>query len=130
MPWSVLIEPRYYRGKRGRPPVGSETMLRMYLSQDCQGLSDEGIEDAIVDSIAVRSFVGVDLIEMQSRDAITLLKLRSLLERDKMPIRILASIREQVGRMRHILREGTIVDAALIAATPSKKNKEGERAAQ
>ncbi|MER1948655.1 ATP-binding cassette domain-containing protein, partial [Stutzerimonas stutzeri] len=79
VPWSqlvALIEPHYYRGERGRPPVGLETMLRMYLCQNCLGLSDEGIEDAIVDSIAVRRFVGIDLIERQAPDATTLLKFR------------------------------------------------------
>ncbi|SFW21016.1 Transposase domain [Nitrosovibrio sp. Nv17] len=50
----ALIEPYYYRGARGRPPLGLELMLRMYLCQNCLGLSDEGIEDAIVDRIAVR----------------------------------------------------------------------------
>jgi IS5 family transposase len=130
VPWSqlvALIEPHYYRGERGRPPVGLETMLRMYLCQNCLGLSDEGIEDAIVDSIAVRRFVGIDLIERQAPDATTLLKFRRLLERHEMPVRIFALIREQLGQQGLILREGTIVDATLIAAPPSTKNKEGER---
>lgn len=101
VPWSqlvALIEPHYYRGERGRPPVGLETMLRMYLCQNCLGLSDEGIEDAIVDSIAVRRFVGIDLIERQAPDATTLLKFRRLLERHEMPVRIFALIREQLGQ--------------------------------
>ncbi|MDP3873240.1 MAG: IS5 family transposase [Methyloversatilis sp.] len=130
VPWSALIgliEPHYYRGERGRPPVGLETMLRMYLCQNCLGLSDEGIEDAIVDSIAVRRFVGVDLIERQPPDATTLLKFRRLLECHDMPARIFALIREQLGQQGLILREGTIVDATLIAAPPSTKNKERER---
>ncbi len=130
VPWSqlvALIEPHYYRGERGRPPVGLETMLRMYLCQNCLGLSDEGIEDAIVDSIAVRRFVGIDLIERQAPDATTLLKFRRLFDRHVMPVRIFALIREQLGQQGLILREGTIVDATLIAAPPSTKNKEGER---
>ncbi|MCP2848776.1 IS5 family transposase, partial [Salmonella enterica] len=98
-----------------------------YLCQNCLGLSDEGIEDAIVDSIAVRRFVGIDLIERQAPDATTLLKFRRLLERHEMPVRIFALIREQLGQQGLILREGTIVDATLIAAPPSTKNKEGER---
>lgn len=130
VPWLqlvALIEPHYYRGERGRPPVGLELMLRMYLCQNCLGLSDEGIEDAIVDSIAVRRFVGVDLIERQAPDATTLLKFRRLLERHEMPARIFGLIREQLGQQGLILREGTIVDATLIAAPPSTKNKAHER---
>ncbi|MEB3025875.1 IS5 family transposase, partial [Parvimonas sp. M13] len=72
-------------------------------------------------------FVGIDLIERQAPDATTLLKFRRLLERHEMPVRIFALIREQLGQQGLILREGTIVDATLIAAPPSTKNKEGER---
>ena len=61
-PWRDLvavIEPFYPRGEgRGRPPMGVERMLRMYIAQQCFGLSDEGIEDAIYDSQAIRRFVG------------------------------------------------------------------------
>ena len=131
VPWSqlvALIEPHYYRGERGRPPVGLETMLRMYLCQNCLGLSDEGIEDAIVDSIAVRRFVGIDLIKRQAPDSTTLLKFRRLPERHDMLARIFALIREQLGQQGLILREGNIVDATVIASPPSTKNEEGERA--
>lgn len=93
----ALIEPHYYRGKRGRPPLGLKTMLRLNLCQNCLGLSDEGIEEAIVDSIAVRRFVGIDLIERQAPDATTLLKLRRQLERHDMPARLFALIREQLS---------------------------------
>ncbi|MCU0841762.1 MAG: transposase, partial [Thiobacillaceae bacterium] len=61
-PWAELvavIEPFYPKGERGRPPIGVERMLRMYVAQQCFGLSDEGIEDAIYDSQAIRRFVGV-----------------------------------------------------------------------
>jgi len=63
-PWSELmarIEPFYPKGAgRGRPPIGLARMLRMYVVQQCLGLSDEGIEDAIYDSQALRNFVGID----------------------------------------------------------------------
>lgn len=53
-PWSALvaaIEPVYPKGDgRGRPPIGVARILRMYVAQQCFGLSDEGIEDAIYDS--------------------------------------------------------------------------------
>ncbi|MGQ0619856.1 MAG: IS5 family transposase [Panacagrimonas sp.] len=63
-PWKALIsglEPHYPKTGRGRPPMGLERMLRMYIAQQCFGLSDEGIEDAIYDSQAIRRFVGIDL---------------------------------------------------------------------
>ena len=57
-PWSELVAAiagHYPKGEgRGRPPIGLERMLRMYIAQNCFGLSDEGIEDAIYDSQAIR----------------------------------------------------------------------------
>lgn len=83
-PWSKLnelIEPFYLKVVRaGRPPIGLARMLRMYVAQQCFGLSDEGIEDAIYDSQAIRAFVGIDLSHDSAPDATTLLKFRHLLE--------------------------------------------------
>ncbi|MBB86818.1 MAG: hypothetical protein CMP06_05890 [Xanthomonadales bacterium] len=74
-PWALLvsvIEPHYPKGGgRGRPPIGCERMLRMYIAQQCFGLSDEGIEDALYDSQAIRRFVGVDLSREAVLDATT-----------------------------------------------------------
>ena len=65
VPWArleALIEPHYPKsGKVGRPPVGVSRMLRMYFLQQWYSLSDEGLEDAIYDSQAMREFVGIDL---------------------------------------------------------------------
>ncbi|MFS2134307.1 transposase, partial [Telluria sp. Tellsp131] len=74
-PWPALVAallPYYPKGEgRGRPPVGLERMLRMYVAQQCFGLSDEGIEDAIYDSQAIRGFVGIDLTHESAPDATT-----------------------------------------------------------
>jgi len=130
-PWSTLvavIEPHYPKGDgRGRPPMGVERMLRMYIAQQCFGLSDEGIEDAIYDSQAIRSFVGIDLSREAAPDATTLLKFRRLLEKHQLTERIFATINALLAAKGLILREGTVVDATLIAAPSSTKNREGER---
>ena len=51
VPWSRLlavVEPHYPKsGKRGRPPIGIERMLRMYFIQQWYGLADVAVEDAI-----------------------------------------------------------------------------------
>ena len=74
-PWSKLhelIEPHYPKVTGpGRPPIGLARMLRMYVAQQCFGLSDEGIEDAIYDSQAIRAFVGIDLNRESAPDATT-----------------------------------------------------------
>ena len=75
VPWSYWVEmirPYYFANKRGRKPIGIETMLRMYLMQIWFNLSDEGIEDSIYDSYAMRSFMHIDFHEQQVPDATTL----------------------------------------------------------
>jgi IS5 family transposase len=130
-PWSALtaeIEPFYPKGEgRGRPPIGLERMLRMYVAQQCFGFSDEGIEDAIYDSQAIRGFVGIDLNREAAPDATTLLKFRRLLEQHKLTERIFTAINAHLILKGQMLKEGTIVDATIIAAPSSTKNQDGER---
>ena len=126
-PWAALvaeIEPFYPKGAgRGRPPMGVARMLRMYVAQQCFGLSDEGIEDAIYDSQAIRGFVGIDLAREAAPDATTLLKFRRLLEAHGLTQKIFESIKTHLAEKGLMMREGTIVDATLIAAPPSTKNR-------
>jgi IS5 family transposase len=130
-PWPALVAallPYYPKGDgRGRPPMGLERMLRMYIAQQCFGLSDEGIEDAIYDSQSIRGFVGIDLTHESAPDATTLLKFRRLLERHNLTRRIFDEINVHLASKGLVMREGTIVDATLIAAPPSTKNRDKER---
>ena len=130
-PWAALvaeITPFYPKGTgRGRPPIGAERMLRMYVAQQCFGLSDEGIEDALYDSQAIRRFVGIDLAREGAPDATTLLKFRRLLEAHELTKRIFEAIKTHLAGKGLLLKEGSIVDATIIAAPPSTKNAEGER---
>ena len=130
-PWTALIDtvaPHYpSSGGRGRPPIGLERMLRMYIAQQCFGLSDEGTEDALYDSQAIRRFVGVDLNHEAAPDATTLLKFRRLLETHRLTEAIFTAINAHLAEKGLFLREGTIIDATLIAAPPSTKNREGKR---
>jgi IS5 family transposase len=90
-------------------------------------LSDEGIEDAIYDSQAIRGFVGIDLNRESAPDAATLLKFRHLLEANGIKRQIFDTINGHLAEKGLMMREGTIVDATLIAVPPSTKNKDGER---
>jgi IS5 family transposase len=129
-PWEELvavIEPHYPKGGRGRPPIGVERMLRMYIAQNCFGLSDEGIEDALYDSQAIRRFVGIDLGREAAPDATTLLKFRRLLEEKNLTAAIFETINAQLAEKGLLMRQGTIVDATIIAAPSSTKNSTGER---
>jgi IS5 family transposase len=130
-PWGKLhklIEPFYPKGGGpGRPAIGLARMLRMYVTQQCFGLSDEGIEDAIYDSQAIRGFVGIDLNRESAPDATTLLKFRRLLEANGLTRQIFDTINGHLAEKGLMMREGSIVDATLIAAPPSTKNKDCER---
>ena len=130
-PWVELeraVTPFYpSSGGPGRPPIGLERMLRMYVAQQCFGLSDEGVEDAIYDSQAIRRFVGIDLSHESAPDATTLLNFRHLLESHQLTETIFNTINGHLAAKGLLLREGTIVDATLIAAPPSTKNKKGQR---
>src|SRR4028119_671232 len=95
VPWARLvsvIEPHYPAGKRGRPPIGIERMLRIYFLQQWYALADEALEDAIYDSQAMRLFTGIDLSVEGVPDATTLLKFRHLLEQHQLTARILAEV--------------------------------------
>jgi len=130
-PWADLvavIEPFYPKGEgRGRPPIGVLRMLRMYVAQQCFGLSDEGAEDAIYDSQAIRCFVGIDLAREAAPDATTLLKFRRLLEEKELTASIFTTINAHLAEQGLLMRAGTIVDATLIAAPSSTKNQDGKR---
>ncbi len=130
VPWSrlvALIEPHYPKGVRGRPPMGIERMLRIYFLQQWYGLADELLEETIYDSQAMRGFTGVDLSVESVPDATTLLKFRHLLETHNLTVRILEEVNAHLSEGRLLLREGTIVDATIIAAPSSTKNKERKR---
>ena len=131
VPWErlvALIEPHYPKGERGRPPMGIERMLRIYFLQQWYGLADELLEETIYDSQAMRGFTGIDLSVESVPDATTLLKFRHLLEAHRLTVRILEEVNAHLSERRLLLREGTIVDATIIAAPSSTKNRERQRA--
>ena len=130
IPWTKLlavIEPFYPKGERGRPPVGLERMLRVYFLQQWYGLADEALEDALYDSQALQSFARIDLATDGVPDASTLLKFRRLLETRDLCKGLFAAINADLTARGLLLREGTLVDATLIAAPASTKNKEKQR---
>jgi IS5 family transposase len=131
IPWKQLlavIEPYYPKGERGRPPVGLERMLRVYFLQQWYGLADEALEDALYDSQALQQFARIDLSAEGVPDATTLLNFRHLLETHDLCKGLFRAINADLTARGLLLREGTLVDATLIAAPPSTKNKEKKRA--
>lgn len=130
IPWAVWIEkirPHYPSGKRGRPVRGIETMLRMYLLQVWFSLSDVGVEDAIYDSYAMRTFMKLNFLSEQVPDATTLLKFRHLLEEHKIGEQIFEDLKQSLDKAGLLMHGGSIVDATIIHAPSSTKNAKGKR---
>lgn len=130
VPWSELcavIEPHYPKAGRGRPPVGLERMLRMYFVQHWFNLADEACEEALLDSTALRRFVGIDLGRERVPDATTLLKFRRLLEAHELGAALLQQVNRALESRGLKVGTGTIVDATIIAAPSSTKNADKSR---
>lgn len=130
VPWGAfcaLIEPHYPKAGNGRPPVGLERMLRMYLVANWFNLADEACEDALYDVPVFREFCRIDLGRERVPDATTLLHFRHLLEKHQLGAALFAKVGELLLTNGMKLSGGTIVDATLIAAPPSTKNQEKSR---
>lgn len=131
VPWARLmevIEPHYPKaGRRGRPPIGLERMLRMYFVQQWYGLADEAVEDAIYDSQALRNFMGIDLSRESVPDATTLMGFRHLLEANDLAQALLVEVNAMLIERGLLMSKGTLIDATLIAAPSSTKNREHAR---
>ena len=130
MPWSefcALIEPHYPKVGNGRPPIGLERILRMYCIANWFNLADEACEDALYDIPAFREFCHIDLGRERVPDATSLLRFRRLLEENQLGTALFAKVGELLMQNGMKLSGGTIVDATLIAAPPSTKNKEQQR---
>ena len=130
VPWAqmcALIEPHYPKAGNGRPPVGLERMVRMYLIANWFNLADEACEDALYDIAAFRDFCRIDLGRERVPDSTTLLNFRHLLEQHELGAAVFAKVGELLQASGMKLSGGTIVDATLIAAPPSTKNQEQSR---
>ena len=128
VPWQgliALIEPHYPKGEGGRPSYPLMAMLRVHLLQNWFGYSDPAMEEALYETTILRQFAGLSLERIP--DETTILNFRRLLERHELAGGILAVINGYLGDRGLSLRQGTVVDATLIHAPSSTKNKDGKR---
>ena len=128
VPWkglNALIEPYYPKGEGGRPAYPLMAMLRVHLMQNWFGYSDPAMEEALYETTILRQFAGLSLERIP--DETTILNFRRLLERHELAVGILAVINSYLGDRGLSLRQGTIVDATLINAPSSTKNKDKKR---
>jgi transposase, IS5 family len=128
VPWGrllALIEPHYPKvgPEGGRPPMPLETMLRVYFLQNWYALSDPMAEETLYDSEAMRRFARIELGDDRIPDETTILNFRHLLERHGLTEALFAEVNAHLADKGITLRSGTLVDATIIDAPSSTKNK-------
>jgi len=130
IPWGELIsliEPHYPNAENGRPAIALEKMLRIHLLQHWFGLSDPAAEEAIYDSRSMRKFTRIDLGKEAAPDETTICRFRHLLEKNEIGPQMMKLVNSYLARRGFRVSTGTIVDATIIAAPSSTKNKQKKR---
>lgn len=130
VPWARLvkrIEPHYPRAGNGRQPMPLESMLRIYFLQQWFNLSDPAAEDSLYDIESMRRFCGIELSDNAVPDETTILNFRRLLERHQLTEAIFQEVNRLLSAKHLLLKSGTLVDATIISAPSSTKNKDRAR---
>jgi len=130
IPWGELIkiiEKYYPKAGNGRQPMPLERMLRIYFMQQWYGLSDPAMEDALYDIESMRRFADIDIAVDVVPDETTILNFRHLLEKYNLTQQMFEKTNHYLTEKGLLLREGTIVDATIINAPSSTKNREQKR---
>ena len=128
LPWDALLQPilrKYPKPGQGRRPIPAATMLRIYFMQQWYGLSDPGMEDSLYDVESMRRFAGVALDAIP--DETTICKFRHFLERHGLTEVLFERTGQYLSERGLIVCEGTIVDATILAAPTSTKNRDQAR---
>lgn len=132
VPWAALvalIKPHArsaHQALGGRPPFPIEVMLRIHCVQLWRNLSDPAMKEELHERPLYRRVVGLDSAARMP-DETTILRSRHLLEKHELAPQVLATINAGLAKHGLMLKTGTVVDATIIAAPISTKNKQGER---
>jgi IS5 family transposase len=130
IPWDEMIEEikgYYPKAGNGRQPMPLKMMLKIYFMQQWYKLSDPAMEDALYDSESIRRFAEIDIETDVIPDETTILHFRHLLEKHRLTSKIFAKTNQYLSDKGLLLREGTIVDATIINAPSSTKNRDNAR---
>ena len=130
VPWGRLerlIEPHYPKAGNGRQPYPLSAMLRIYCLQQWYGLSDPAAEDALYEITSMRRFSQLSLSRGNIPDESTILQFRHLLEKHNLTEVLFSEVNADLQEKGLLLRQGTLVDATIIDAPSSTKNKARKR---
>jgi transposase, IS5 family len=129
VPWddlAALIAPYYPEGKNGRPPFSLHSMLRIHFLQQWFSLSDPAMEEAFFDTPLYSEFAQLEALS-RLPDESTILRFRHRLEKNKLAEKILGVVNDLLSQRGLLLKTGTVIDATLIPAPTSTKNKDKAR---
>ena len=129
VPWDdlvALIAPYYPEGRNGRPPFSLHSMLRIHFLQQWFSLSDPAMEEAFFDTPLYSEFAELQAMS-RLPDESTILRFRHRLEKHKLAEQILNTVNDLLSARGLLLKAGTVVDATLIPAPTSTKNKDKAR---
>ena len=130
VPWKRLlksIEPHYPKAGKGRPPMPMECMLRIYFLQQWYGLSDPAAEEALYDIESMRHFAGLELVVDAIPDETTILNFRRLIEKHELSLALFEEINSYLVDKGIKISQGSMIDATIVQAPSSTKNKEKKR---
>ena len=132
VPWGRIekrIKPYYHKARRGagRPPMPLNAMLRIHFMQQWFGFGDQTMEEAMYDTQIYRDFAGFDAFEDHLPDETTILRFRHLLEKHHLADAIFEEVQAILLENNLLLKQGSVVDATLIDAPSSTKNKNQQR---
>ena len=130
VPWAELcaiVEPAYPKAGAGRHPIALERMLRMYFLAHWFNLADGALEEAVYESESMRRFIDIDLGRERVPDETTVCKFRHLLEQNNLGVRLFEEVGRHLQAQGMTVSSGTMVDATIINAPSSTRNKEAAR---
>jgi len=130
IPWTHFLDaihPHYYDNDVGRPACDLLLMLKIYFLQQWFDLSDPSVEDEIYDRTSFQQFLDIDLMKETVPDETTVCKFRHFLEEHTLQEQLLEIVNTLLEEKGFLMKKGTIVDATLIAAPTSTKNKDRKR---
>ncbi len=130
IPWYRLInktQKYYIENKIGRKRTDIKLLLKIYFLQQWYNLSDPAAEEAIYDRNSFQKYLNIDLLSDSVPDETTMLNFRHLLEENKLQEKFFKIMNKVLEKNNLIIKEGTILDATIITAPSSTKNKDGKR---
>ena len=125
--WLAIVEPYYPKAGNGRPPMPMEVMLRIYCLQQWYALSDPGAEEALYDIECMRNFAQCELGEDPIPDETTILNFRRLIETHQLSDVLFTDVTDYLQEQGIKVSQGSMVDATIVHAPSSTKNKKKER---